>query len=340
MRSTSRRIWPAYAALLCLLFALLWGNLRAGSVEIDRGTLMSLLLNRNGEKTALRILWEIRLPRMLCAALLGGALALSGYLLQVFFGNPIAGPFVLGISSGAKLTVAMTLVYFLSRGRALPGAVLVSAAFAGALAAMGTVLLLSRRIERMSALIVCGVMIGYLCSAVTEFLITFADDANIVNLHSWSMGSFSGMRWENVGVITALVLPVLLGCIALSKPMQAYLLGEAYAGSMGVSVQRLRLWLILLSSLLSALVTAYAGPISFVGIAVPHLMKRLFRTARPLVLLPACFLGGADFCLLCDLLCRTLFAPAEVSVSAVTAVFGAPVVVWAVLSRERGGEHG
>jgi iron complex transport system permease protein len=198
------------------------------------------------------------------------------------------------------------------------------------------ILLLSGRVRSMSLLVVCGVMIGYICSAVTELVVTFADDSNIVNLHNWSMGSFSGLTWGNVATMSMVVLPAFAFSVALSKPMGAYQMGEGYARSLGVDLKGLRLALILLSSLLSACVTAFAGPISFVGIAVPHLMKTLLGTARPLVLLPACFLGGGVFCLLCDLLARTLFAPTELSISTVTAVFGAPVVIWMLLSSREG----
>jgi iron complex transport system permease protein len=177
-------------------------------------------------------------------------------------------------------------------------------------------------------------MIGYICNAVTELVVTFADDANIVNLHNWSMGSFSGIGWSSVRVIAVVTLLAVLLSFLLSKPMGAYQMGEGYAQSMGVDLKRFRLALILLSSILSACVTAFAGPISFVGIAVPHLMKSLFRTAKPILMVPACFLGGAVFCLFCDLLARTLFAPTEVSISSVTAVFGAPVVIWMLLQRK------
>ena len=187
----------------------------------------------------------------------------------------------------------------------------------------------------MSVLVVCGVMVGYICSAVTEFAVTFADDANIVNLHNWSMGSFSGISGGNLRWIAAVSLSGLAAAFLLSKPMEAWQLGEGYARSLGVNVRKFRAELILLSSLLSAAVTAFAGPVSFVGIAVPHLMKRLFGTAKPMVMVPACFLGGADFCLFCDLLARTMFAPTELSISSVTAVFGAPVVIWMLLKRNR-----
>lgn len=329
----------SFLLLLLLLFLLTAGNLLAGSVNL---TPMEVLHCMAGDRTSTagHILWDIRFPRLLSALVLGGALSVAGFLLQTFFANPIAGPFVLGISSGAKLTVALLLILALDRGTAVSSAGLITAAFVGSMAVMGVILLLSARVRGMSLLVVCGVMIGYICSAVTELLVNFADDSNIVNLHNWSMGSFSGLTWGNVGTICTVVFPALLLSVLISKPMSAYQLGEGYARSMGVALRRFRLELILLSSLLSACVTAFAGPISFVGIAVPHLMKALFRTARPLVLLPACFLGGGAFCLLCDLLARALFAPTELSISTVTAVFGAPVVIWMLLSGKEGRRAG
>ena len=199
---------------------------------------------------------------------------------------------------------------------------------------MGFVLLIAQRVRQMPLLVVSGVMIGYICSAVTDFVITFAEDSNIVNLHNWSMGSFSGISWDNIRVMTPVVLVSLVCVFLLSKPISAYQLGEGYARSMGVNIAAFRVVLILLSSVLSACVAAFAGPISFVGIAVPHLAKSLFGTAKPILMIPACFLGGAGFCLLCDLIARTVFAPTELSISTVTALFGAPVVIYIMVHRK------
>jgi iron complex transport system permease protein len=320
--------------LLCAALAGLMGlNLFLGSTALSPAEVWQGL--RTGGTDAGPIVWSLRLPRLLAAALLGGALSVSGFLLQTFFGNPIAGPFVLGISSGAKLTVALTMIWTLERGIRLHSGGMILAAFLGAMAVMGLILLVSRRLRSMALLVVCGVMIGYIASAVTEIVVTFADDSNIVNLHNWSLGSFSGIGWSAVGTAAAVTAPALVWALLLAKPMGAYQLGEGYARTAGVPIRRFRTELILLSSVLSACVTALAGPISFVGIAVPHLMKRLFATARPLVMIPACFLGGGVFCLLCDLIARTLFAPTELSISTVTAVFGVPVVLWMLLQRQR-----
>ena len=319
---------------LALFFLAL--NLCAGSVRIPLGEVLNILGGREADGTFTDIIMEIRFPRALAAAVLGGALALSGYLLQTFFQNPIAGPFILGISSGAKLVVALVMVCSLGRAVHVSSMVMIAAAFVGAMISMGFVLLMSRMMDRMSMLIVSGVMIGYICSAVTDFIVTFADDSNIVNLHNWSKGSFSGISWENVILLSAVTFLSFLMVFFMSKPISAYQMGEAYARNMGVNIQLFRSLLVVLSSVLSACVTAFAGPVSFVGIAVPHLVKSLFRTTKPILMIPGCFLGGAVFCLLCDLLARILFAPTELGVSTVTAIFGAPIVIFIMIRRKKG----
>ena len=335
MEKTRRlRTWGGFLLLLLLLLIFLIWNILAGSVRLPASEIWTILQG-GGELSQRRILLQIRLPRLLAALILGGALSVSGYLLQTFFHNPIAGPFVLGISSGAKLTVSITMVALLSRGLVSTSAVLIAAAFAGAMLSMGFVLAISRKVRRMSLLVVCGVMIGYICTALTDFIVTFADDSNIVNLHNWSMGSFSGIGMDEAGVMSAVVLAAMVPTFLLSKQIGAYQLGEAYARNSGVNIRWFRLAVILLSSLLSACVTAFAGPVSFVGIAVPHVVKRMLGTAKPRVIIPAAFLGGACFCLLCDLIARTLFAPTELSIGSVTAVLGAPVVIFIMMSRKK-----
>ena len=322
-----------FALLAALLAALILWNLNTGSLHLSPAEVMDILLTRTGENAA--IVWEMRLPRLIAAMLLGGALSVSGFLLQTFFANPIAGPFVLGISSGAKLTVALTMIGALSCGRVLGSAVMITAAFAGAMLSMGFVLLIAQRVRQMPLLVVSGVMIGYICSAVTDFVITFAEDSNIVNLHNWSRGSFSGMTWENVAVMAGVTFVSAAAVFLLSKPIGAYQMGETYAKSMGVNVAHLRFFMVILSSILSGCVAAFAGPVSFVGIAVPHLIRWLFADTRPLVLIPGCFLGGSVFCLFSDWLARTVFAPTELSISTVTAVFGAPVVIFVMMRKHR-----
>ena len=324
-----------FMALLAALFVITILNINIGSVPISVGEIIGILFNKQGDPTLVNIIWKIRLPRILMAALLGGALSLSGFLLQTFFANPIAGPFVLGISSGAKMVVALSMIYYVGAFGAVSSWTLIIAAFVGSLLSVGFILMMSHRLKGMATLLVAGIMIGYICSAITDFVVTFAEDSDIVNLHGWSLGSFSGMSWDNVTTAAILVGVTTLAVFLLSKPIGAYQLGEAYAQSMGVNIRVFRVALILLSSILSACVTAFAGPISFVGIAVPYLVKRLLNTSKPIVVIPAVFLGGAVFCMGCDLIARTAFAPTELNISTVTSVFGAPVVIGMMLRRNK-----
>ncbi len=331
----SRKIRYMIAFLLLgisvLVFVAL--NVCIGTVKISLSDIIASAMGQ--EISNNRILWNIRIPRTMAAMILGGALALAGYLLQTFFHNPIAGPFVLGISSGAKMIVALVMVFLMGRAIRVSSGTLIIAAFLGAMISMGFVLLMSRKVNNMSMLVVSGVMIGYICSAVTELVVTFADDAEIVNLHNWSRGSFSGMTWENVAVMAGVITITFVAVFLMAKPLSAYQLGEAYAKNMGINIQLLRVVLVILSSVLSACIVAFAGPISFVGVAVPHLVKSLLGSTKPILMIPACFLGGSVFCLFCDLLARTLFAPTELSISTVTAVFGAPVVLGIMVRRNK-----
>ncbi len=336
-KKSAARHLAAFFVLLAGIAVCLLLNISIGSVKIPFFDVFRILAGDGADGIDGRIVWEIRLPRAIAAMELGGALALSGYLLQTFFHNPIAGPFVLGVSSGAKMAVSLVLVFFAGGAAKISAAALVGAAFAGAMASMGFVLLMSRKVDSMAMLVVSGVMIGYICSAITELVVTFAEDAEIVNLHDWSRGSFSGVTWENTAAMTCVTAFASAAAFLLAKPLSAYQLGESYARNLGVDIRLLRAAMVLLSSVLSACAVAYAGPVSFLGMAVPHLVKALFGTAKPILMIPACFLGGSAFCLFCDLLARNLLAPTEVSISTVTAVFGAPVVLWVMVERRRDG---
>ena len=321
-------------ALLALVALGIVLNVNTGSVNIPVVKIFKIIFLRIEEGSVdSKIIWSIRLPRLLTAAVLGGALAVSGFLLQTFFRNPIAGPFVLGISSGAKMCVGFVIIFIIGSYGNIPPYLLVLAAFVGSLIIMGFVLLFSQRAKNMSMLLVIGIMIGYICSAITDFCIAFAKDSDIAHLTSWSMGSFSGAAWDTLGIICAIVGSALVLSMLISKPMDAYQLGEGYAKSMGINIRLFRVVLIALSSILSACVTAFAGPISFVGIAVPQIAKFLMKTAKPIVIIPTSFLCGAVFCMFCDLIARTAFAPTELAIGTVTAFFGAPVVISLMIQR-------
>lgn len=325
-----------FGILIISVWVLFVCNVCIGSVSLEWHEMIQAIFHREPDNSISEILWNIRFPRAISVLILGGALGLSGYLLQTFFHNPIAGPFVLGISSGAKMVVAIVMIVCMRKRILFSSVSMIAAAFVGAMLSMGFVLLMSKRVKGMSMLVVSGVMIGYICSAITELVITFAEDAQIVNLHNWSRGSFSGMNWENVFVMTGVCCAAFVGVFLIAKPIDAYRLGEAYAHNMGINLPVLRILIILLSSLLSACIVAFAGPISFVGIATPHIVKKMLGTAKPLCMIPACVCGGSVFCLFCDLLARTALAPTELSISTVTAIFGAPVVLMVMAQRKKG----
>ncbi len=333
--SRRSRYAAVFTVMFLALFLMVLININTGTVNISVKEILGILTAGRKEGTGYHIIWQIRLPRILMAAILGGALSLSGFLLQVFFHNPIAGPFILGISSGAKMMVALVMICSAGSIGSMTSFALIGSAFGGSLISVSFVLLAAKRLRNMSALLVAGIMISYICSAVTDFIITFAEDSDIVSLRGWSMGSFSGMNWGNVKVAAAVVAVTFAFTFLMSKPIGAYQMGEAYARSMGVDIRIFRVILIVLSSVFSACVTAFAGPISFVGIAVPQLVKLALHTSKPLVVIPASFLGGAVFCMFCDLAARMAFAPLELNISTVTSVFGAPVVIWMLVHREK-----
>ncbi len=334
-RNTVRYCIVFLSLLLLFFIAVIW-SIKSGSVDISVKDILRIVFLRDGtDNVAFNVIWKIRLPRILLSVLLGGALSLSGFLIQTFFRNPIAGPFVLGISSGAKMFLAIVTIAMANVFKQMPLSITVIASFVGSMLSLLLVLLFTGKVKNMSMLLVIGIMIGYICSAVTDLLINFAKESEIVNLTHWSLGTFSGASWQSVRVCSYIVLPALLIAFLLSKPMSAYALGEGYAQSLGMNVKAFRIAIVIVTGVLSACVAAFAGPISFVGIAVPHISRILLKTNKPILMIPASFLCGSVFCVLCDLAARMLFSPTELSISTVTSAIGAPIVIWLMVSRGR-----
>ncbi len=331
------RFYIISIALIALLVFAIVINIISGSIDFTFKDLIDILFkNREISTLEYNILYKIRIPRIISAILFGGALAISGFLLQTFFKNPIAGPYVLGISSGAKLFVGFFILANVNfKFATTEGVGIFIAALAGSLLSMLLVLLFARKIENISSLIVVGIMLGYIASAGTSLMITFAEQEKIANITIWSMGSFSGVTWNMIKISLVIIIPTIILIFTLSKPLEGYLLGESYAKSMGINIKVFRIILIFLSSVLSACVTAFAGPISFVGIAVPHLIRLTMKTSQPKFLIPGIFLLGSSFCLISDYFARTLFSPIELSISTVTSFIGAPIVIWLMLNRRR-----
>ena len=273
---------------------------------------------------------QIRLPRILSAALIGAALSAAGTSYQAMFRNPMVSPDLLGASTGACFGAALAILLGASY------AVITASSFLFGLAAVGLTYLVGRlsRIRSTLAMVLAGMMVGSLFSAGTSFIKLVADTTDqLPAITYWLMGALTAVRLDDLHFAMVPILCGLIPLFFLRWRLNLLTVSEAEARSMGVNIRLFRVSLILLSSVLSACVAAFAGPISFVGIAVPQLMKGLFGTAKPLVQIPACFAGGAVFCLFCDLVARTVFAPTELSISSVTAILGAPVVIFIMVRR-------
>lgn len=307
-----------FVVLAILMAALFYWNINTGSVHLSLERMLTLLRWGNDGTTEGNILWKIRLSRLLGAALLGGALSIAGFLLQTFFKNPIAGPFVLGISSGSRLFVGFFLLAAtpIGDGGLLPLRHLPGRPSPGHWRPWLWCWPVSSRVQNLAMLLVIGMMIGYICDAGTDFMITFAESSQLQNFTIWTMGSFSGMTWATLGASALITIPTVVLVFLLSKPLGAYLLGENYAKSMGVNVKGFRGGPDPPVQHPVGLRHRLCRPISFVGIAVPHITRLIFRTSRPMVLIPATFLTGSVFCLACDLIARTAFFPHGSSPSA------------------------
>lgn len=334
MKSRGRYIIIFLILISLLIFSILI-NLTTGSIDLNIKNIIDIILkHKEPSKLEYNILFKIRIPRIISAIILGGALSVSGFLIQTFFRNPIAGPYVLGISSGARLFVGFFILTSASvSGKYVGPFTVFLAAFAGSLVSMMLVLFISRKVDDISVLIVIGIMIGYIANAGTNLMVTFASENKITDFTMWSMGSFSGITWSMIKISIIIIVPTIIIVFFMSKPLSGYLLGENYARSMGIDIKKFRILLILTSSILSSCVTAFAGPVSFVGIAVPHINRMIMKTSKPKILIPSIFLLGSSFCLLCDLAARTLFIPVELPINTVTSFIGAPLVIWLMVNK-------
>ncbi len=325
------------AAVLVLCFA---ASLAAGSARIPFDAVLSILLGGEVEKAAwAKIVLQFRLPKALTAVLAGAGLSVSGLLMQTLFRNPLAGPYVLGISAGASLGVAAVVLSAgagtaqLLSGLDLAGDLgLVAAASLGAAAALAVVLVAARRVSTLTLLIL-GVLFGYATSALVTVLMHWSVAERIRAYVTWTFGSFGGVTWDQLAVLApALVAGVILAFL-VSKPLNALLLGEGYARTLGLSVRRVRFAVLLAAALLAGGTTAFCGPIGFLGVAVPHLARGLFRTADHRVLVPGTALAGAAVALVSDLVAQLPGSQAVLPLNAVTALLGAPVIAVIILRR-------
>ena len=339
-------IWIALMAAALIAFLL---ELVLGATLIPVRTLVAIVMGRATDAVGERqVLLLFRLPRAMPAALSGAALGVSGLSMQTLFRNPLADPFVLGISSGASLGVAVVVLVVGGSGlglllehSSLLGVVSINAAaILGALAVLGAVLWIARSVESSLTLLIIGLMFGYITGSLVSILMQFSTEHQTQGYINWMFGSFASVTWRQMSVFAPTIgCGLLLACI-LSKALNAFLLGEGYARSLGVNVRQSRFRIILCASILAGAVTAYCGPIGFLGIAVPHLCRMLFRTSDHRQLLPAVILLGAALALAADLISMAPGSGVALPLNAITALIGAPVVVGMILSRSHVMEAG
>ena len=324
--------------MIVILFAL---NLLLGSVLIPANDVMAILLGDQTAKESWQfIVLQSRLPQAITATFCGAALAVSGLLLQTAFRNPLAGPSVFGINSGAGLGVALVMLFFsggLSVGSLqLSGfAAILLAAFIGAMAVMAIIFFFSTLVHNNVMLLIIGIMIGYISNSAISLLNFFATDEGVKSYMVWGMGSFSGVSMVNMPVFVTVTLMGLLGALLLIKPLNALMLGDRYAENLGVDILNVRNWLLIVTGMLTAITTAFCGPVAFIGLAVPHIARLLLTTDNHRQLLPATLLCGAVVALVCNLLCYLPGEGGVIPLNAVTPLIGAPVIIYVIARNKR-----
>ena len=327
-----------YCIGLCLVIVVLFAsNLLLGSVSIPAEDVMRILLGDTNEKASWRfIILESRLPQAITAMFCGASLAVSGLMLQTVFRNPLAGPSVFGINSGAGLGVALVML-FLGGGLSVGSlqfsgfAAVLIAAFFGALAVMAVIFFFSTLVRSHVMLLIIGIMIGYISNSAISLLNFFATDEGVKSYMVWGLGSFGGVSMANMPVFVGVSLFGLSGALLLIKPLNALLLGDRYAENLGVNIIAVRNWLLVVTGLLTAVTTAFCGPVAFIGLAVPHMARLLLTTDNHRQLLPATMLCGAVVALVCNLLCFLPGNGGVIPLNAVTPLIGAPVIIYVIL---------
>ncbi len=330
-----------FIALSFVLFFLLLVNISFGSVSIPFNEIIDILFGGNSSKSSWElIILHFRLPKAITAILVGSGLAISGLLMQTLFRNPLAGPFVLGISSGASLGVALLIL-----GSGIFGGVLATIAFSnwglaiasslGAALVLMAVLVTANKVRNTMSILIIGLMFGTVTSAIISVFTFFSDAEKIQQFIFWSFGSLGNLSWNEVLVFFIIYLLGILGLLKVIKPLNTFLLGENYSKSLGIDIKKSRIIILLITSLLTGVITAFAGPIAFIGLAVPHITKLVFKTSNHKTLLPAVAILGAIVLLVCDLIAQLPTSEFTLPINAVTSLFGAPVVIWLLIRKKK-----
>lgn len=336
---TTKLYTKHFLVLFVLLIVFLLLNISLGSVLVPINEVFTILLNGNASKESWEyIILNYRIPKAITAILVGSGLSISGLLMQTLFRNPLAGPFVLGISSGASLGVALLILGSSLFGFGLmvtSNWALAIASSLGAFLVLSAVIITANRVKNTMSILIIGLMFGSLTSAVISVLSYFSSAEQMQQYMFWSFGSLGNLSWNELTIFTVIYLVGIIGTLSVIKPLNSYLLGENYAKSLGVNIKRSRNIILLITSLLTGVVTAFSGPIAFVGLAVPHIAKMIFLTSNHKILLPASALIGAIILLLCDSIAQLPASEFTLPINAITSLFGAPVVIWLLVRKKK-----
>lgn len=312
-----------------------------GSVSIPLDDIIYILLGNTEIKESWQtIILNFRLPKALMAIMVGSGLAISGLLMQTLFRNPLAGPFVLGISSGASLGVALLIL-----GTTIFGGSLLALSFSnwalpiaaslGSFLVLSAVIIAANKVRNTMSILIIGLMFGSLTAAVISVLSYFSEASKIQQFVFWSFGSLSNLSWQELQIFTILYLVGIFSCFSIIKPLNSFLLGENYAKSLGINIKKSRNLILLITSILTGVITAFCGPIAFIGLAIPHIARMLFSTSNHKILLPASAIIGAIVLLICDSIAQLPMSEFTLPINAVTSIFGAPIVIWLLIRKRK-----
>lgn len=330
-----------FILLSVLLIVLFFLNISLGSVSIPFKEIFHTLIGDTSIKDSWQtIVLDFRVPKAITAIIVGSGLSICGLLMQTLFRNPLAGPFVLGISSGASLGVALLIL-----GSSIFGSFLLTssisnwslaiAASLGAFLVLFAVIMAANSIRNTMSILIIGLMFGSLTAAVIAVLVYFSEATQIQQYLFWSFGSLGNLSWSELSVFGSIYLLGVLACLSIIKPLNSFLLGENYAKSLGINIKKSRTIILVITSLLTGVITAFSGPIAFIGLAVPHIAKMLFTTSNHKILIPASAIIGGIVLLICDGIAQLPTSEFTLPINAITSLFGAPIVIWLLLRKKK-----
>ena len=339
--NTQKKYTKQFILLLLLVIVIWFTNISLGSVSIPFTDIVAIIFGDETVKGSWQnIILDFRIPKAITAILVGSGLSISGLLMQTLFRNPLAGPFVLGISSGASLGVALLILgtsvfggFFLSI--AFSNWAIAIAASLGSFLVLSAVIIAANKVRNTMSILIIGLMFGSFTGAIISVLSYFSEAQEIQQYVFWSFGSLGNLSWDEIGIFFSIYIIGVIGVFAIIKPLNSLLLGENYAKSLGVNVKQSRVIILVITSLLTGVITAFSGPIAFIGLAVPHLAKLIFTTSNHKILIPATALTGALVLLICDIIAQVPTSEFTLPINAITSLFGAPIVIWLLVRKKK-----